>query len=267
MLKVKAMNSHKRSYSRTASLLILAVLLLLPIRALAQDEPELRLRMSRDMGYSSGTGRIEGTFSLKASGPDDLLKVVFLIDGQTMGEDGEAPFSLRFNTGSYALGVHTLSATGTTRDGRVLNSQEIRVEFVPAEEGLKTAGRIAIPILGITFGIMLLGYVLPMIIGRGKKSSLPLGAPRRYGIMGGAICPKCGRPFSMTLLGLNLVAGRLERCPHCGKFSLVRRASPQMLRQAELDELQMATAQPAVSELSEQEHLRKELENSRYDEL
>lgn len=261
------MNLHNRRHLFTPGLLILAMLLAIPIQALAQNNPELTLRMSRDMGYSSGTGQIEGTFSLKVSGPDDLQKVVFLIDGQTMGEDSEAPFSLRFNTGSYETGVHTLSATGTTSDARTLNSQEIRVEFVPADEGFKAAGRIAIPILGITFGIMLLGYVLPMLFSRGKRSSLPLGAPRSYGMFGGAICPKCSRPFSMTLLGMNLLVGRLERCPHCGKFSLARRASPQMLRQAELDELQMAPEQPAASELGEQEHMRKELENSRYDEM
>lgn len=261
------MRNRKQRYQHTPGLLILAVLLLLPIQALAQNEAGLTLRMSRDMGYSSGTGQVQGTFSLKVDAPVDLQKVIFLIDGQTIGEDIEAPFSLRFNTGSYPLGVHTLSATGTTRDGRTLTSQEIRVEFVSADEGLKAAGRIAIPILGITFGIMLLGYVLPVIIGRGKKSELPLGAPRRYGMFGGAICPKCSRPFSMTLLGMNLAVGRLERCPHCGKFSLVRRASPQMLRQAEQDELEMAPEQPAASELSEQERLRKELENSRYNEL
>jgi hypothetical protein len=259
------MNTCKQHHLRTVSLILLAVLLV--IQALAQGEPVLTLRMSRDMGYSSGTGQIEGTFSLKADGPEALQKVVFMIDGQTMGEDSEAPYSLRFNTGSYSIGVHTLTAIGTASDGSTLNSQEIRVEFVPASEGLKAAGRIAIPILGVTFGIMLLAAILPVITGRGKRSSLPLGAPRSYGVFGGAICPKCSRPFSMTLLGMNLVVGKLERCPHCGKYSLMRRASPQMLHQAELAELEMAVEEPAQTESSEQERLRKELENSRYDQL
>jgi hypothetical protein len=223
--------------------------------------------MSRDMGYSSGTGQIEGTFSLKASGPDDLQKVTFLMDGQPMGEDSETPFSLRYNTGSYSTGVHVLSAVGTTGDGHTLSSNEIKVEFVPAEEGLKAAGRIAIPIVAVSFGIILLSFVLPLITGRGKKSNVPLGAPRRYGMLGGAICPKCSRPFSMSLFGMNLLVGRLERCPHCGKFSLMRHASPQMLRQAELAELEMAPEQTAGPELTEEERLRKEVDSSRFEEL
>ena len=261
------MKTSKLQHIWRAGLVFLALLLVFPVTALAQDEPELTLGMSRDMGYSSGTGQIEGTFSMKAGGPDDLQKVVFLIDGQPMGEDSEAPFSLRYNTGSYSLGVHVLSAVGTTSDGRTLNSPEIKVEFVAAEEGLKAAGRIAIPILAISFGIMFLSYVLPAVLGRGKKGSLPLGAPRSYGFLGGAICPKCSRPFSITLMGINLMVGRLERCPHCGKFSLVRRASPQMLRQAELAELEMAPEQTHAPEQAEEERLRKELDNSRYDEF
>lgn len=261
------MKTSKLQLIRGAVLAILVLLLAFPNSALAQAEPELTLRMSRDLGYSSGTGQIEGTFSLKASGPDDLAKVTFFIDGQPMGEDSEAPFSLRYNTGSYSPGVHTLSAIGTTRDGRTLNSREIKVEFVTAEEGWKAAGRIAIPILAISFGAILLSFVLPLITGRGKKTSLPLGAPRSYGVFGGAICPKCGRPFSRTIMGINLIVGKLERCPHCGKFSIVQRASPQMLRQAELAELQMAPEKPAGPELTEEERLRKELDNSRYNEL
>lgn len=235
--------------------------------AWAQNEPGLTLRMSRDFGYSSGTGQIEGTFSLKASAPEDLARVVFFIDGHPLGEDSQAPFSLQFHTGSYSLGLHSLSATGTTLDGVELQSQEIKVEFVSADQGLKAAGRIAIPIIGISLGLMLLAIILPVLLGRGKRKSTPPGARRSYGLFGGAICPKCARPFPLQLWGLNLLVGRLEHCPHCGKFSLVHRASPDMLRQAELAELDSSGESDAGPAVSEEERLQKELDNSRFQDL
>ena len=60
---------------------LLWLTILQPIPAQAQNnEDELLLSLSRDFGYSSGTGRIQGTFSMKASGPEDLERVVFYID-------------------------------------------------------------------------------------------------------------------------------------------------------------------------------------------
>lgn len=233
--------------------------------ASAQDTASLDLGMSRTFGFSSGTGQIQGTFTLKALGPENLARVEFFIDGRKMGEATQAPFNLRFDTGDYAYGVHTIEATGFTTDGRELQSNQIRTEFVSPQEGWQTAGKIVLPILGVVVLVAALSFVIPLVTGRGKSSSLPLGAPRNYGMLGGAVCPKCGRPFSRHIWGMNVVIGKLDRCPHCGKWSIVQRASPATLRQSEARELEMAQEEGLQpSQESEEEKLRKELENSRY---
>jgi hypothetical protein len=236
--------------------------------ARAQGEDELTLRLRRDFGYSSGTGKIQGSFTMRAEGPANLQRVVFYIDDQVIGEATEPPFQVKFNTGDYPLGVHALRAIGTTESGREIGSPQQLREFVAAEEGWKAAGRIAIPILGITFGAILLAVLLPMLSGRGKKSSLAPGTPRNYGAFGGAICPRCNRPFARHIWGLNLMVGKLDRCPHCGKWSLARRTPVEILRAAEAAELERAEGSGEIeSPLSDEEHLRKELEDSRYQDL
>jgi hypothetical protein len=234
------------------------------ISALAQDEHELTLNLSRNFGYSSGTGRIQGTFSMKVSGPESLQGVVFLIDGQPIGEDTQAPFSIQFHTGDYSLGVHTLSAVGYTSDGGELRSNETRREFVSAGEGQRAALKIALPIIVVTFGVIFLSAILPIILGRRKGAGVPLGASRSYGLLGGTICPKCRRPFGMHIWGFNLFAGKLDRCPHCGRWSLVRRVSPEELKAAEAAELEMAGDGEGAPSVSPEEALRKELDDSRY---
>ena len=233
------------------------------IPAQAQAENELVLNLSRDFGFSSG-GRIQGAFSMKATGPDNLQRVVFLIDDKPIGEDSQAPFSIQFHTGDYSLGVHTVRAVGYTSDGRELRSNEIRGEFVSADEGWRTGLQIAIPIIGVSFGVILLSALLPVILGRRKGAGIPLGAPRSYGLLGGTICPKCGRPFEIHIWGINLLTGKIDRCPHCGKWSLVRRASPEALKAAEAAELEMAGKGEGIPAASPKETLQKDLDDSRY---
>jgi len=264
------MTSSRPAFSlkRTTFLLLISLFSLsIYLPGWAQEQEEFRLSLRRDFGYSSGTGRIQGSFSAIVEGPDNLDRVIFLIDGQEMGEITQPPFELKFHTGDYPLGVHTLSARGYTADGKELVSNEQRREFVPAEEGLETAGKIVIPLVGVVILVMLLSYVLPSVLGRKKGSHLPLGAPRSYGLLGGAICPKCGRPFGMHIWGLNLVAGKLDRCPHCGRWSLVRRAWPDALRTAEEAELQQVQPGEPGQSTSDEDDLRKELDDSRYQNL
>ena len=64
----------------------------------------------------------------------------------------------------------------------------------------------------------------------------PLGEARSYSIAGGAICPKCQRPFAISLLSLKLGFAKFTPCPYCGKWSLVQRASQEELRAAEAAE-------------------------------
>lgn len=242
--------------------------LILPLGSVsAQSEDELNLNLSRDFGYSSGTGKIQGTFSMRVSGPDNLSRVEFLIDEEKMHEVSNPPFRYQFKTDDFPTGVHVLSAIGYTADGDILRSNERRVEFVTAQEGWQSALKIILPLFGLIFVVSAASVLIPIITGKGKKSSVPLGSPRSYGVLGGAICPKCGRPFSIHIFGMNLVIGKLDRCPHCRRWSFVHRASPQDLRMAELAELEQATEDEIEALPPEESRLRKDLEESKYQDL
>jgi hypothetical protein len=229
--------------------------------AYAQDS-QLTLSFSRDFGYAGG-GEIQGLFSFRVSGPDDLARVEFYIDDQKLGEDVQSPFTFQFSTDNYAIGDHTLYAVGYTTGGKELRSNQSHRTFVSAEDSWKAAAGILGPVLGLVIAVSLVSILGPILLDRGKKT--PLGATRNYGMVGGAICPKCGRPFAMHFLKLNLLVGALERCPHCGKFSVVRHASMAELRAAEAAELE--GSQPQVSSMSEEEKLKKELESSKYQDI
>lgn len=249
------------------SILLAVIAALALVQAVpAQDGAELQLRMSKTFGYAAG-GEMQGAFTLKASGPETLQRVVFTLDGQPLGEAAEPPFDLTFNTGSYPFGVHTLAAIGYTSDGRELQSNEIQREFVSAEAGWQTAKKLLIPILALVVVIALLSTVFPML-GKKKNQELPAGAPRNYGVAGGAICPRCRRPFALRVMAINLSPlHRYDRCPYCGKWSVLRRKSIDELRAAEQAELVQAQAEAPAPEESAEEKLRKELDRSRYQDL
>lgn len=257
---------ERASTRRVVWLTILASLWLVTAVQAQNSEPELDLSLNRDFGYSSGGGQIQGTFSLKVKGPSDLERVLFLLDGETLMEDNLAPFTYQFSTDVHPNGVHTLSAIGYTKEDLTLSSRLIRLEFVSAEEGGRAAMRIALPIVGLVFGLMALSYALPVLLGRARP--VPLGMPRNYGLAGGTICPKCTRPFPLFVLGTNLILGRLERCPHCGKWSLVKRYPNEMLRAAEAAELaDSKKAENLVNGASEEDNLKKALDDSRFQDV
>jgi hypothetical protein len=66
-------------------------------------------------------------------------------------------------------------------------------------------------------------------------------------------------------MSLNMLTGKLTPCPHCGKWSIVRRASAAELKAAEEAEIPTHTA--AGFEPSEEEKLKKDLDASRYQDL
>lgn len=230
----------------------------------ATSEPEsLDLGLSRDFGYGGLGGDIEGTFSYRVDGPATLVRVEFLLDGEVMGEDTEPPFRLQFHTGTYALGQHTLSAVGYTSDGQALQSRTITRNFVDPGESTEFLKRMLLPLVII----IVIAVVIPAVIGitSERRNPTPLGAPRKYGLSGGTICPNCGRPYSRHFWGLNVGAGKFDRCPHCGKWRMVRRHSLEALRAAEQAELEQEKG--TVTPLSEEEKLRRQLEESRFDDV
>jgi hypothetical protein len=244
------------------SLLLLSISLL-PVQ---QDE-QIEISLRRNWGFSSGTGKIQGTFTIRTSGPQDLSSVVFYLDDQVLGEVKEAPFELGFVTDDYPLGLHQIQATGTTAGGLELQSNIIQREFVPAGEGWQAASNFIVPLVIIILAAVGLAILVPVVFTRGKKEQLPPGAPRNYGAYGGAICPKCSRPFSRHIYGLNLGLHKYDRCPYCGKWSLVRRESKEVLEAAEAAEIATAGKGKFTPERSEEDALRQEIEDSRFDDL
>jgi len=225
----------------------------------AQDS-ELRLSLSKDWGFSAG-GQVQGLFSLSARGPQDMVSVQFELDGAEIAMATQAPFKWQFNTDKYPGGGHALSAAGRMPDGSSLRSNTIHVEFVSAEAGWQVTQRIMLPLFAVVAVIIILSTVGQLVLGRGRRRPEP-GAPRHYGPAGGAICRKCGRPFALSLFSLHLITRRLERCPYCGKWSWVPRATPAALAAAEAAEIE--ASRPAVPETSLEDKLRQQIEESRY---
>lgn len=239
------------------ALILAGVLLAAAVPVAAQDPEPLPLSLSRDFGFASG-GRIQGTFSLRVRGPEDLVRVEFVIDGRVVAVDEEPPFRYQFNTGSYALGTHTLAAVGTTADGRRLSSRVHSLEFVSAEEGFRVAGSIVLPLLAVIGALTLLGVLLPALLDRGPRRA------GEYGLGGAAVCRRCGLPFGRSLLAPNLLTGKLARCPHCRAWQIARRASRAELEEAEA-RLAMQAGLGATQVEDEAERLRRRIEDSRFE--
>jgi DNA-directed RNA polymerase subunit RPC12/RpoP len=243
------------------TLLLACLLFVSP--ALAQTDPGLQLGLSRDFGYGGFGNDIQGLFSMRASGPDDLQRVAFFIDQASIGKDTEAPFRIQFNTDNFPLGIHTLYAVGYTASGQELRSNEIVVDFVSAGEGWNAGMRIVIPLLAVVFGFIVLSYGLTYFAGRNKPAPAP-GEARHYGLPGGAICPRCQRPFPLNWMSLNMGLHKLDRCPYCGRWGLVRPRSINELRQAEAAELIAAQQANQVNPQNSEDQLKKDLDNSRF---
>lgn len=238
-----------------AGILLLA-LLVATRPARAQDET-LTLGLSRDFGYAGFSSDIEGLFSLSAQGPANLTRVNFYFNDEIVFSDDEAPFRFQFTTKDYSPGEYRLYAIGVTSDGTELRSNEFVRVFLSADEARgKTIG-LVIPILLIVGVVSLASIGLPLLFGRGKPQ---LG---KYGISGGAVCPKCGLPFPIHMLSFHAGFNNLERCPHCGKWVWVRKAKKEDLAAAEA---RWSGAGPSSAPVqSKEEQVRRQIDESRYD--
>ena len=120
-------------------------------------------------------------------------------------------------------------------------------------------------VIGGIILLVLLFRAGQIFLSRKKTINLPLGAARDYGIAGGAICPKCHRPFSLSLVDIKIGFGsKLTRCPYCGKWSVLHRLSIEELRAAEAAELADAQPSQPVHEKSEADKLKEMAEESRF---
>jgi DNA-directed RNA polymerase subunit RPC12/RpoP len=252
---------------KTLYILMILVILLIytPSLANAQSPEQLQLGLSRDWGYGGFGNDIQGLFTAKIKDPPaNVTSVEFYIDTTLMGTDDTPPFSLQFNTDSYPLGEHTISAIGYSSDGSTISSNQIVVNFVPAQNVGKVLVKFLVPLLLVIVAIAMIAVFLPLVLSKGKLASTPLGEPRKYGIGGGGICPKCGRPFPLRLWWINLGASKIDRCPYCGIWSMVRPRSIAELRAAEAAEASQADTSPEISTETEAEKLKRELDDSRY---
>lgn len=193
----------------------------------AQDRGDLDLRLLRTFGFQAGF-QIQGAFSARVSGPEDLLRVTLFLDGEVIGRDEEPPFRIDFNTRDYPAGEHRLWAEGFSESGEVLRSGSRRLIFLTAEEGLGAVSSYLLPVFGLIAIGILLSYLLMMRDSRDDRFKLG-----EYGPAGGAICRRCALPFTRHFFAPNLLVGKLERCPHCGRWAIVPRATASQLEAAE----------------------------------
>ena len=245
--------------------LLVALALLAPAGAQAQDDGTLELFVRRNIGYS-GIGEIQGSFRMEATAPPDVSRVTFYIDQTVVGIDAEAPFRVDFETEDYAQGPHTLLAEGDRANGAFLTSAPREFKFVTAAESWQAAQRILVPVVSVLLGVIVVVAALATLQAfQSKRHPTPLGKPRKYGLMGGTICPKCRRPYSRHIWGLNAGLSKFDRCDYCGQWSLVRALPLDQLRAAEAAELKTAgDGAGNVPELSAEERLRRQLDDSRY---
>lgn len=239
-------------------MLIVATLIffLLPGSVLAQGE-ELDLRLTRDFGYGAG-GQIQGKFSLRVDGPADIIRVDFIIDGEVVHMITEAPFRFRFETDDFPPGVHTMTAVGYLVDGTEVKVPEFVRQFLSADDAKSSTMKIIVPLLVIVGVATLVGALAPALMMRGNEFK-----PANYGAAGGAVCPRCTFPYSRSVFAPNLLVGKLQRCPHCGKWAIVARASQQNLNEAEKRWYREGTS--SVDSPSDEENMRQLLDDSRYE--
>jgi hypothetical protein len=142
----------------------------------------------------------------------------------------------------------------------VLDSNSITTTFLTSEEARQETIGFIVPLFGLILGLFVVGTLVSIIISRRRGFS-----PGQYGSAGGAICPRCRMPYSRHFLSPNLLAGKLERCPHCGKWAIVGRASLQAIQQAE-ELLRAGSLEAEMSQESEEARLRRMLDESKFEE-
>lgn len=226
---------------RLRTFVSMIVLILILVQPASAHEGEYGIHLRRDFGYGAGSN-VRGTFTISLAGEESQVAAVeFLIDGDVMARVESTPFQFQFHTDDYGFGVHQLSARVFLKNGRVEITPTTGLNFVTPEDERGSL----VTIFGGLFGAMALGLLIFWFVQKLVLKRKPGSSANNYGLLGAAICPKCGRPFPRHIWGVNMVVGKFDRCEHCGKWSMTRRATPDEIRAAE--ETEMHT-QPASEE-------------------
>lgn len=251
--------ARRRTPSMTAALLGLALAAAAAAPGLAQTPaPGLVLHVRRLFGYGAGA-QIQGSFRLEVDGPAGLASVTYRLDGAVLTTTTQAPFSAGLNTDDYPAGPHTLTAEAVTADGRPLAAEPRHYEFVAASSVLPSVAQLFLPLIAALAAAALLTAGASALAGRRPA---PTASPRTYGLLGGAVCPKCGRAFPRHLWGIHVGLGyRLDRCERCGRWSWVRRASPAELEAAQAAE---APAPEGHTQPSAESRLKRGIDDTRF---
>lgn len=251
------------------SFALACLLTLLVIGTAVAQSTDYRLNVNRNFGYGGGK-QIKGLFTLSVvGGPtgETIQKVTYLLDGQEMAVKEQAPFDFQFKTESYPYGLHSLGARVETTSGRVVEVALREYEFATAEQESQAVTGIIGPIAIIVIVLMALGggSTLWTLRHKDENQRLPLGASRAYGFKGGAICPRCGRVYSLPWWGFNLLIRVFAQCTFCGKWAaVVPLRSTEALAAAEQAELRLADSQPELPNHNGDEKKHEQLEDSRY---
>lgn len=264
-------NIHFKLMVSVIWMLMMLCLIAPIVLAQSTDDPYL-LDINRDFGLGAGS-LIRGTFSMRISGPvENITHVTYQIDGQVMAEmdaaNVEAPFRYQFKTTAFADGWHDLTAEVTLKDGSKVITPARHLQFASSEQESGSMQQIFIPMLILILVIGVASSVSVMATAR-RHGPVPPGTPRKYGVSGGAICPKCGRPTPLHFAAINLVPGyKYDVCENCGKRSNLKRISEAQLRAAEEAERKLAENENVIQvrEVSEEEKMRQMLDQSKYTE-
>ena len=245
------------------SILLAAVFLVVHTLPVSAQVGEYGIRLRRDFGYGAGSN-VRGTFTISLSGDESqVASVVFLIDGEEMATVEEAPFRFQFHTDNFGFGVHQLSANVFLLDGSMITTRSVGLNFLSPEEERGSMTTLFIGIGGaLLLALVIYGLVQFLVFKRKPGRTIQPGEARQYGLLGGAICPKCGRGFPRHIWGINLMVGKYDRCEHCGKWSMTTRATPEALRAAETAELEAQQADQEAGTFQGQ--VKDALEDTRY---
>jgi hypothetical protein len=229
------------------------------------QQDEYRLNVNRTFGYSSGS-QIRGTFSMEVVGPQNIKSITYLIDGNVIELVTSSPFKISFQTSKYGYGWHELSALVETTDGKKVTTPVRKFEFATTDQEASAVTSIIFPLLGGVLLVMLVGMGFQVLALKNKPAStIPLGAPRKFGIHGGSVCPQCQRAFSLHWWAPNLgFRTKFDRCDFCGKWSIVKVLNGTELIAAQAAELQQVQPALATTEKSEEDRLKEMIEKSRF---
>ena len=235
--------------------LILFILLGLFTHAVSAqtEEAQWQLRLSRDWGYGMGSD-IQGQMTLSLQGDNSQIeRVTYYFNDVQVSEQTEAPFKYSFNTDQFPVGINIMRADVFTQDGKLHTTLPLGYNFLSSKEANKTTGLLVGGIIGVTLLITALSF---LIASRGQGKNRNSG-----GMFGLAICKECGQTFPRSLFGMNIVVGKFERCPHCGKWQITVPASQSEIAQAN------RASQPEPMPKTDSSDKKDELEESRFIDL